>query len=63
MLILNIMYIIADAKTDIDKIASFNASAPLATSASELTLLPFFLTYKPSINLTIIPAISIINVT
>ena len=53
---------IDDAKTEIDRIASLNASVPLATSASELTHLPFFLTYTSSINLTIIPAINMISV-
>ena len=36
---------IADARTEIDNIASFRASAPLATKESEFTSFPFFLTY------------------
>ena len=53
---------IADAKTEMERIASLNASDPLATKESEFTSFPFFLTYIPKTNLTIIPAIKIINV-
>ena len=42
----------AEAKTEIDKIASLKASEPLATKEYELTSFPFFFTYKPKINLT-----------
>ena len=49
-------------KTDIDNIPSLKASVPLATKESELTSFPFFFTYNPKINLTIIPAIKIIKV-
>ena len=34
--------------------ASLKASEPLATKESELTSFPFFLTYIPNINFTII---------
>ena len=34
---------IADANTEIDNIASLNASDPLATKESEFTSLPFFI--------------------
>ena len=63
ILILNSKYIIAEIKTEIDNIASLKASDPLATSESEFTSLPFFLTYIPKINFTIIPATKIIKVT
>ena len=54
-LIFHTKYIIPEAKTEIDTIASFNASTPLAINVSEFTNLPFFFTYIPSNNLTKIP--------
>ena len=51
-----------DANTDMDSMASLKASDPLATKESEFTSFPFFFTYIPNMNLTIIPAINIIKV-
>ena len=53
---------IADASTEIERIASLKASAPLAINELDLMARPFFLTYRPSVNLTIIPVIRIIIV-
>ena len=52
---------IADDKTDIDNIASINASDPLAIKESEFASFPFLLTYNPKINFTSIPLINIIK--
>lgn len=52
----------AEASTEIERTASLNASAPLATRESEWILFPILLTYSPRANLIMIPAVKTIRV-
>ena len=56
------IYIIADIKTEDERIASLVASEPDATSEGELNFYPLFFTYFPSKSFNIIETINIIKV-